>query len=68
MYYCGWKEIVNEYNLSDYKIGNVDYTEKLSNKGMKKGPRWVNGTYNRSFIVGKTAEDNTYKIFDFGMQ
>lgn len=66
--YYGWEEIVNEYNLSDYKIVNVDYTKKLSDKAMERGPQWGSGTYNRSFIVGKTAEDNSYKIFDFGMQ
>lgn len=68
LYYYGWKEIVDEYNMSDYKIVNIDYTKKLSEKAIEQGPQWGNGTYNRSFIVGKTARDNSYKIFDFGMQ
>lgn len=68
LHYYGWNKVVDEYNLSDYKIVNVDYTKKLSEKAIERGPQWGDGTYNRSFIVGKTSKDNSYKIFDFGMQ
>jgi len=61
--YYNWEEIVNKHDLSDYKIVNIDYTIESSGQA----PQWGNGTYNRSFVVGKTAKDNSYKIFDFGM-
>lgn len=67
LYYYGWKERIKEYKLTEYKIVNVNFTQTLSKKAIEQGPQWGNGTYNRSFIVGKTADDNSYKIYDFGM-
>jgi hypothetical protein len=62
LFYWGWQQRINEFGLIDYKIVNADFSVVYSNGGMQYG----NGTYNRSFIVGKKPEDYTYKIYDFG--
>ncbi|NLB56532.1 MAG: hypothetical protein GX811_12375 [Lentisphaerae bacterium] len=62
----GWKEKVDKYNLSDYKIVNVEYTVTLSEKANALGPQYGEGTISRSFIVGKPSTDSPYKIYDFG--
>lgn len=66
LYYYGWEECIEEYKLTEYEIINVKFTQTLSEKANKLGPQWGDGTYNRSYIVGKTADNNSYKIFDFG--
>ena len=67
LYYYGWDECVEKYKLTEYEIVHVNFTQTHSKKSNEQGPQWGNGTYSRSFILGKTAKDNTYKIFDFGM-
>ncbi|WP_170240241.1 hypothetical protein [Thermosediminibacter litoriperuensis] len=52
--------------MTEYEIINVTFTQTLSEKAKEQGPQWGDGTYNRSFIVGKTADDDSYRIFDFG--
>lgn len=63
----GWQEIVEEYKLIEYEIVNVNFTQIHSEKSMELGPQWGDGTFSRSFIVGRTVEDKDYKIYDFGM-
>ena len=67
LYYYGWQEVVEKYNLKEYEIISVNYTQAHSDKSIESGPQWGDGTYNRSFIVGKSPDDNNYKIYDFGM-
>ncbi|WP_129600132.1 hypothetical protein [Anaerophilus nitritogenes] len=67
LYYYDWKECVKKYNLTEYEIVNVNFTQTHSKKSNELGPQWGDGKYYRNFIVGKTADDNVYKIFDFGM-
>ncbi len=67
LYYHEWERIVEEYNLDEYEIIIVNFTQTHSNKSIELGPQWGDGTYNRSFIVGKSPDDNSYKIYDFGM-
>lgn len=67
LYYYGWEERIEEYNLVEYEIVNVGFTIALSSKANEMGPQWGDGTYNRSFIVGKTVDESSYKIYDFGM-
>ena len=67
LYYYGWKEIVEEYKLEQYKIVNLEFTQTHSDKSNELGPQWGDGTYSRNFIVGKIDKDDVYKIFDFGM-
>ncbi|NLE26917.1 MAG: hypothetical protein GX625_16560 [Clostridiaceae bacterium] len=62
-----WKDIVDKYNLLDYKIVNVEYTVTLSEKANALGPQYGEGAFSRSFIVGKTSADNSYRIYDFGI-
>ena len=67
LYYFGWKDRVTEYDLTDYRIISVDFTVKLTEKTIQLGPQWGDGTFVRSYIVGKTDKDSAYKIYDFGM-
>lgn len=67
LYYYDWTKIVEKYNLKEYEIINVNFTQVHSEESIKLGPQWGDGTYNRSFIVGKSSNDNNYKIYDFGM-
>lgn len=67
LYYHEWQKIVEEYNLKEYEIITVNFTQVHSDKSIELGPQWGDGTYNRSFIVGKSSDDNNYKIYDFGM-
>lgn len=67
LYYYDWREIVEEHNLKEYEIINVNFTQVHSDKSIELGPQWGDGTYNRSFIVGKSPDDNNYKIYDFGI-
>jgi hypothetical protein len=60
--YWGWQRVVNEFGLIDFRIVNVDFSVIFSNGGIQ----WSDGTYNRSFIVGRNNQDITYKIYDFG--
>jgi len=62
LFYLGLQQRINEFKLIDYKVVNVDFSVVYSNGGIQ----WDDGTYNRSFIVGKKNGDNTYRIYDFG--
>lgn len=66
MDFYGWEEIVEKYNLKEYEIINVKFTQKHSDKSIELGPQWGDGTYNRNFIVGKSSKDNNYKIYEYG--
>lgn len=67
LYYYGWQKVVEECNLKEYEIITINFTQVHSDKSIESGPQWGDGTYNRSFIVGKSPDDNNYKIYDFGM-
>lgn len=67
LYYYGWQEVVEKYKLKEYEIITVNFTQVHSDKSIEAGPQCGDGTYNRSFIVGKSPDDNNYKIYDFGM-
>lgn len=66
LYYYGWEEAVDKYNLSEYEIINVTYSQKFSSKAIELGPQIGDGTYSRSFIVGRRNKKDSYKIYDFG--
>lgn len=66
-HFYGWEENVKEYNLKEYEIINVKFTQKHSDKSIELGPQWGNGTFNRNFLVGKSSKDNNYKIYEFGI-
>lgn len=67
LYYYGWEDLVDKYKLIEYKIIYVNFTQTHSEKAIKQDPQWGDGMYSRSFLVGRTSEDDSYKIFDFGM-
>ncbi len=67
LYYYEWQRIVEKYNLKEYEVITVNFTQVHSDKSIESGPQWGDGTYERSFIVGKAPNDNNYKIYDFGM-
>lgn len=58
---------IKKYSLTEYEIINAVYTQKHSNIKSIIDPHWGDGTYSRNYVVGKTAEDDTYKIYEFLM-
>lgn len=66
-YYPGLEKLREEFALEDYAVIHVTFTQTLSEAIAEAGPQWGNGTYQRSFLVGKAANDNACKIYDFGM-
>jgi len=67
LYYYGMQEIIKNYNLIEYEIINVNFTQTHSEESNELIPQWGDGTYYRNFIVGKSPNDSCYKIYDFGM-
>lgn len=63
LFYWGWEQRINEFELIDYQIVNVDFSIVHSSWGSQYG----DGTFNRSFIVGKKYGENTYRIYAFGV-
>ena len=66
LHYRGWEKCIDDYNLIEYEIINVDFTITYSPKMNERGPQYSEGTHNRSYIVGKTSSDDSYKIYAFG--
>lgn len=66
-FYSGWEEIVDKYELIEYEIVRVKFLQIHSKKANELIPQWGDGTYYRSFIVGKSSDDKDYRIYDFGM-
>ena len=64
LFYWGWQQRIAEYDLNEYEIINVDFTVVFSNGYFGN---LTDGTYNRSYIVGKSQDDITYRIYDFGI-
>ncbi|WP_313163174.1 hypothetical protein [Sedimentibacter sp.] len=62
-----YKYFKEKNNLTEIEVINVVYTKKDSLNLTAMGPQWGNGTYTSGYIVGKTAEDQDYKIQDFMM-
>jgi len=67
LYYYGLESCIDEFNLIEYKVINVEFTQTHTEKSLKLGAQWGNGRFSRSFIVGKSIKDNTFKIYGFGM-
>lgn len=67
IYYYGMQKVIEKYNLIEYKIINVNFTQTHSERSNELVPQWGDGTYYRNFIVGKSPNDSSYKIYDFGM-
>ena len=64
LFYWGWQQRINEFNLIEYDIINVEFTVVFSNGYFGN---LADGSYNRSFIVGKNQDDLIYKIYDFAL-
>ncbi|HZK02117.1 MAG TPA: hypothetical protein VFC96_04555 [Anaerovoracaceae bacterium] len=67
LYYYGWDIRIKEHGLSSYDIVNVIYSVSLTKKALDLGPQWGEGTWCRSFIVGRTSNSDYYRIYDFGV-
>lgn len=61
------EQIIKQYNLTEYEIINAVYTQKHSHKKLSLGPQWGDGTYSRNYVVGKSAGEEDYKIYEFLM-
>lgn len=66
IYYEGWDQIVEEYQLQEYEIITVHFTQEYSQKASEFPPQWGDGTYYKSYLVGKTSTDSNYRIYDMG--
>jgi len=66
LYYDNWEHIVDTYALEHFEVIRVNLTIVRSEKALNSNPQWDDGTYSRSFIVGKSATEKQYKIYDFG--
>ena len=67
LFYNNLQNLLNEYDLEDYEIVNIDFTWTHSAQALAWVPQWGDGTYNRSFFVGKESTSDNYKIYDYGM-
>ena len=67
LYYYGWEEVVEDNNLIEYEIISVNFTQTHTERSIDLGPQWGNDTFSRSFIVGRSPKESSYKIYDFGM-
>ena len=66
LYHYGWEECNKKYGLTEYEIVYVNFTQTLSKKAIEHGAQWGNETYGRCFLVGRTSDDDSYKIYDIG--
>lgn len=58
---------IKKYNLTEYEIINAVFTQKHSNIRSIYDPKRGDGTYSRNYVVGKSVESDTYKIYEFLM-
>ncbi|MDR1689561.1 MAG: hypothetical protein LBS21_13270 [Clostridiales bacterium] len=65
--YDGWRECVEKFGLTEFEIINAEFSQCYSPKALERSPQHGNGFHRRSFIVGKNAKDDAYKIYDFGL-
>lgn len=57
-------DTLSRYQLKYYCIVNAIYTQKWPTHAISRDMQWGDGTYNRNYIVGNTAQDSEYKIYD----
>lgn len=67
LYYYNLSEEVSEYSLVEYAVVHATFTQVLSPQATQAGPQYGDGTYSRSFLVGRAASDDRYKIYSYGM-
>lgn len=67
LYYYGLEDEVRAHALEEYTVVRVHFTQALSAAANARGPQWGDGTYERSFLVGKAAGEDAFKIYSFGM-
>ncbi len=67
LYYSTVAAHVEEFALTDYSVVCIVFSMELSDEALAAGPQYGEGTFQRCYLVGKTAEDDTFKIYDFGM-
>ena len=52
------------YGLTEYAVVYVDLSWQWSEKALSMGPQLDNGRYERLYLVGKTGEDDAWKIYE----
>ena len=52
------------YGLTEYAVVYVDLSWQWSEKALSMGPQLDNGRYERLYLVGKTGEDDGWKIYE----
>ena len=52
------------YGLTEYAIVYVDLSWQWSEKALSMGPQLSDGRYERLYLVGKTAKDYNWKIYE----
>lgn len=63
-----YDQLAAGYGFKEYKIVQVSFTQKWSDKALEKLPQWGDGQYTRDFAVGKEAGfRGKWKIFHLGM-
>ena len=58
-------ECIIQYQLTEYAIVEVDLTWYYNDLLKEAGPQLDEGRYQRYFLVGKTAEAEEFKIYEF---
>lgn len=58
------RELVQEYGLAQYSVVYADLSWLWSESALAMGPQLGNGRYERLYLVGKTAEDDGWKLYE----
>ena len=52
------------YGLTEYAVIYLDLSWKWSEKALSMGPQLDDGRYERIYLVGKTSEDDNWRIYE----
>lgn len=52
------------HGLTEYAVVYVDLSWQWSEKALSMGPQLGNGRYERLYLVGKTSEDDNWRIYE----
>lgn len=63
-----YDEKAQSYGYKEYEVVRVHFSQKWSDRGLEKVPKWGNGEYTRDFAVGKERGlKSRWQIFHLGM-
>jgi len=55
---------IKKYNLTEYTVLAADISKELSEEAMAMGPQFAGGDAMEVFLLGKTADNPNWKIYD----